>query len=154
MTSVRKSKRQDFLTDLKKPAGFFTFPQARPRSNNQRGGPNQTIKVGQIKWTKSDGDRGRSGNRAVLPRRVVAVNISCFQMQDQLLPSCDNRAATGHPPPCDGLEFVPGPFYFETKLRVPEILKISRNCWVNMSVEHLASPQNLTPPAAVYVVWL
>ena len=28
------------------------------------------------------------------------------------------------------------------------------NIRVNMSVEHLASPQNLTPPAAVYVVWL
>ena len=31
MTSVRKSEKQDFLTDLKKPAGFFTFPQARRR---------------------------------------------------------------------------------------------------------------------------
>jgi hypothetical protein len=28
------------------------------------------------------------------------------------------------------------------------------NTRVNMSVEHLANPQNLTPPAAVYVVWL
>ena len=28
------------------------------------------------------------------------------------------------------------------------------NTRVNVSVEHLASPQNLTPPSAVYVVWL
>jgi hypothetical protein len=35
MTSMRKSEKQDFLIDLKKPAGFFTFPQARRRSNKQ-----------------------------------------------------------------------------------------------------------------------
>ena len=28
------------------------------------------------------------------------------------------------------------------------------NTRVNVSVEHLANPQNLTPPATVYVVWL
>jgi hypothetical protein len=28
------------------------------------------------------------------------------------------------------------------------------NIRVNMNVEHLANPQNLTPPAVVYVVWL
>jgi hypothetical protein len=28
------------------------------------------------------------------------------------------------------------------------------NIRLNMKVEHLANPQNLTPPAAVYIVWL
>jgi hypothetical protein len=47
MTSMRKSERQDFLIDLKKPAGFFTFPQALRRSKQHTKG-----------WAKSDDQSG------------------------------------------------------------------------------------------------
>ena len=47
MPSMRKSEKQDFLIDLKKPAGFFTFPQALPRSKQQQQG-----------WAKSDDQSG------------------------------------------------------------------------------------------------
>jgi hypothetical protein len=46
-------QKQDFHIDLKKPAGFFTVSTG-PAATEQtyRGGPNQMIKVDQIKWTK------------------------------------------------------------------------------------------------------
>jgi hypothetical protein len=47
-------QKQDFHIDLQNACWRFAqFPQARRRlQTTHRGGPNQTIKVGQIKWTK------------------------------------------------------------------------------------------------------
>ena len=48
-----KSQKQDFHIDLQKACELFApFPQAAAINNKPRGGPNQTIKVDQIKWTK------------------------------------------------------------------------------------------------------
>jgi hypothetical protein len=47
-------QKQDFHIDLQNACWRFAqFPQARRRlQTTHRGGPNQTIKVGRIKWTK------------------------------------------------------------------------------------------------------